>query len=109
MGIMIPIGGLDVSNVTEETIRTLALGSCIAVIIYDPLKKVAGMIHFALPDSKANPDKAEVMPGYFADTGIPLLLEKMVKLGAELKNSWVIEKGTNKTYLNKWAIFLRFL
>lgn len=39
------------------------------------------MVHVALPESSINPDKAKVKPGYFADTGIPALIQQMKGLG----------------------------
>lgn len=86
MRLDIGIGEWQVSNNHADELKTYALGSCIAVCAYDPKKKVAGLIHIALPDSKVNQTKAGKMPGYFADTGLPLLFEDMVKKGAEKKN-----------------------
>lgn len=61
---------------------TLGLGSCVGVCIRDPNKKVGGMIHVMLPDSGGN--KNTKNPGKYADTGIPLLLEEIRKLGGSL-------------------------
>lgn len=60
---------------------TLGLGSCIGLVIYDQLSKVAGMVHIMLPESPAG--KSIPKPGKFADTAVPLLLEELMKLGAE--------------------------
>lgn len=76
------IGDWAVSTNPEDTIKTYALGSCIAVIILDVKIGMAGMIHIALPDSTIDPDKAKSLPGYFADTGLPLMIEEMKRLGA---------------------------
>jgi chemotaxis protein CheD len=83
------IGEVKVSNNPEDILKTYALGSCVAVIMYDKEQKVAGMIHIALPDSSVNPKKAATRPGFFADTGLPVLLEDMRKNGATRKNSWI--------------------
>lgn len=59
---------------------TNGLGSCIGVCLWDPLLKVGGMVHIMLPDSsqsRVNLNKAK-----YADTGIALLIEEMVKIGA---------------------------
>lgn len=62
---------------------TLGLGSCVAVALYDRDRKVAGMAHIMLPDSRrfTRPEN----PGKFADTAIESLLEKMVDAGADRK------------------------
>lgn len=62
-------------------LRTLALGSCVAVIIQDSRTKTSGMVHVVLPFSNTNPGKASSMPGYFADTGILALIREMAALG----------------------------
>ena len=87
--IVVDIGDYKVSNNIEDTIKTFALGSCVAVIIYDNVIKVAGMIHIALPDSNVDKGKAEKKPAYFADTGLPLFIEELKKQGATRKNSWI--------------------
>lgn len=72
---IIGIGELAVSGVPELTIATHAVGSCIVVCVYDPITGVAGMLHFLLPDSTINPERAGNHPAVFADTGIPLLFQ----------------------------------
>ncbi|MEJ5256662.1 MAG: chemoreceptor glutamine deamidase/glutamate methylesterase CheD [Fervidobacterium sp.] len=58
---------------------TLGLGSCVGVCIRDPVAKVGGMVHVMLPESGGKPTNT---PGKFADTGIDLVIEEMVKMGA---------------------------
>lgn len=70
---VIGIGELAVSRTPSLTIATHAVGSCIAVCIFDPIAAVAGMLHFLLPESAINPERASRHPAVFADTGIPLL------------------------------------
>jgi chemotaxis protein CheD len=79
----VDIGDIKVSNDPGVTLVTYALGSCIAVCVYEPTRKVAGMIHYMLPMSAVSPEKAKVTPGMFADTGVPLLFEKMYALGCK--------------------------
>lgn len=86
MRLDIGIGEWQVSNSRDDELKTYALGSCVAVCAYDSKNRVAGLIHVALPDSKVNQEKSKKLPGYFADTGLPLLFEDMVKKGAEKKS-----------------------
>lgn len=76
------IGEWVVSSDPADIIKTYALGSCLAVIIYDSKLGIAGLIHIALPDSTIDPAKAKTRPGYFADTGLPVMIEEMKKRGA---------------------------
>jgi chemotaxis protein CheD len=86
MRLDVGIGEWKVSRNPEDVLKTYALGSCVAVITYDQQRKVAGMIHIALPESKVNADKATRLPGYFADTGLPKLIQDMEKNGALKRN-----------------------
>ena len=81
----IGIGYMKVSSTPGDEIKTYALGSCIAVVLYDKKLKIAGMIHIALPESAVNTVKAQTLPGYFVDTGLPLLLKDFKKLGGHRK------------------------
>lgn len=81
--IVIGIGEFAISAEPEAVIVTHALGSCVAVCLWDPTARVGGMIHVLLPDSKINPTRAEVQPAAFADTGIPLLFRTAYQYGVE--------------------------
>jgi chemotaxis protein CheD len=74
-----------VSNDPAVTLITHSLGSCIGLAVYDPLVKVGGMLHYMLPESDLDLQKAKDKPLMFADTGIPLLFKACYKLGAEKK------------------------
>jgi len=75
--IILGIGDMGMSSNPAEVLKTCALGSCVAVIMLDPIARAAAMAHVALPDSATNPEKAQNKPGYFADTAIPALLRLM--------------------------------
>jgi chemotaxis protein CheD len=83
--LIVGISDLKVSNNPSDILVTFALGSCIAVAIYDPMVKVGGLLHYMLPDSNLDLQKAQNQPGMFADTGVPLLFKSCYRLGAEKK------------------------
>ncbi|HSV56020.1 MAG TPA: chemotaxis protein CheD [Magnetospirillaceae bacterium] len=87
------IGEWIVSNDPREVVKTFALGSCVAVLIYDVRLRIGGMIHIALPDSSIDPGRAAAQPGYFANTGLPLMIEAMKRLGAGKPHVWVKMAG----------------
>jgi chemotaxis protein CheD len=82
---VVGIGEFQTSNDPEDILVTYSLGSCVAVVVYEPSVRVGGMLHFMLPDSEINLERAREKPAVFADTGIPLLLESCRALGADLK------------------------
>ena len=79
------VSDFKVSNNVQDMIITYALGSCIAVVVYDPRVRVGGMLHFMLAESSIDKQKAMQNPAMFADTGIPLLFKTCYKMGAEKK------------------------
>lgn len=74
---------MAVSNNSNVTLSTYALGSCVGVVAYDPLTKAAGILHLMLPESKLSAEKAANQPAMFADTGLPLLFNAMFGLKAD--------------------------
>ena len=73
MELVVGMGKYIISNKEDDIIRTFALASCVAVTVYSAEKKAAGMIHVVLPSLLRSKDIVE-RPGYFAVTGVPLLI-----------------------------------
>jgi chemotaxis protein CheD len=96
--ITVEIADLKVSSNPAVVLVTYALGSCIAVMVYDPLMKAGGMIHYMLPLSESSPEKATERPAMFADTGIPLLFHSMYSLGCKKQNLIVKVAGGGSLY-----------
>jgi chemotaxis protein CheD len=91
--LVVGVGDCKVSKDIDSTIVTYALGSCIAVMIHDPVAKVGGMLHFMLPESEQHGNKAQSSPFMFADTGIPRLFRSAYELGADKKRLVVTAAG----------------
>ena len=91
--ISVAIADMVVTRDTSAMLITHALGSCIGVTIFDPVAKVAGMIHFMLPDSKTNAQKAADKPAMFGDIGIPMLFKAAYDLGAVKERMIVCAAG----------------
>ena len=98
------VGDCKVSNGSESVLATYALGSCIAVAIHDPVTAVGGLLHFMLPESSLNPDKASQNPFMFADTGIPLLFHAAYQLGAE-KRRLVVRVAGGAQVMDESGVF----
>ncbi|MFY0542766.1 chemotaxis protein CheD [Brevibacillus sp. H7] len=64
-----------------DRLRTTGLGSCVGVVLYDAIHKVAGMAHVMLPDSSFGKG-GELTIGKYADTAIPHLIKEMERAGA---------------------------
>lgn len=76
------VADLKVSSRTDERLITYALGSCLGIVIYDPVVSVAGMLHVMLPTGTIDAAKMQDKPAMFVDSGIPMLFKECYKLGA---------------------------
>ena len=76
MQTFISIGVAQMGISANPAIMRTILGSCIGICIYDRIKKIGGMAHILLPNEikKGTPEK-------YADTAIPLLVDRMLKKG----------------------------
>jgi chemotaxis protein CheD len=81
--VVVGVGDLSASNNASITLSTYALGSCVAVVAYDPQAHAGGLLHMMLPDSSISAAKAAAQPAMFADTGLPLLFRALVGFKAE--------------------------
>jgi chemotaxis protein CheD len=91
--LIVGIAELAVANNPDVTLVTYSLGSCLGVVIYDPVARVAGLLHAMLPDSSIAPQKAAAQPGMFVDTGIPNLFRSAYGLGAQKHRISIIVAG----------------
>lgn len=81
--IIIGIGDFAVAK-APKTLYTSSLGSCLALVLYDPTIKAAGMVHILLPSHQQYKDKSN--PSKFADTAVKHLIKELKKLGASQSN-----------------------
>jgi chemotaxis protein CheD len=89
--LVVGVSDAKISSNPSVTIVTYSLGSCIGVTVYDPVLKIGGMLHFQLPTSTLDPEKARINPTMFADTGMAYLLSQLAAMGVpknRLKVLW---------------------
>jgi chemotaxis protein CheD len=70
----------DYAVAAAGTIATIGLGSCVAIVLYDPEARVGGLAHVLLPSETMSRDKSN--PAKFPTTAVPLVMEEMRRLGA---------------------------
>ncbi len=97
MDIIVGVSDMKVSNARNAVLSTYSLGSCIGIAIHDAVAKVGGLLHFMLPESSLNSEKAQTHPFMFADTGIPLFFREAYKMGAQKQRLKVIVVGGSRT------------
>ena len=82
MKYIVAVGDMKIGRSTDLVV-THALGSCLGLMVYDPVEKVGGLLHAMLPLSKINPQKAEANPYMFVDTGVPALFKALYEIGGQ--------------------------
>jgi chemotaxis protein CheD len=122
----IGISEMMISAEPGAQLITYALGSCIAVLAYDPVVRIGGLLHFQMPESKGFEQQSKENPYKFGDAGIPAMIDKLYKAGADrnrlvvgifggasmLSNDSVFQIGvrnarTSKKMLWQCALFLK--
>lgn len=101
---IVGISDCRVSTNVDDVLVTYSLGSCIGVTLYDPVIRVGGMLHYMLPLSKVSPDKARDKPAMFADTGVPMLLNEILALGAE-KSRLIVKVAGGSQLMDQNKVF----
>ena len=84
--VLLGLGDLGATKTPGDAVKTLALGSCVAVILLVPSTRCVGMVHVVLPESSLDVAKSRLKPGYFADTAIPALFDCVCRTGGTV--SW---------------------
>ena len=100
---VVAVGDMKIGR-DADLIVTHALGSCLGLVVYDPVEKVGGLLHAMLPLSKINPDKAKANPYMFVDTGVPALFKALYEIGGQ-KSRMVIKAAGCGNPLGKNDMF----
>lgn len=104
MKIVVGISDMKVSNNPEDVLITYSLGSCIGLVVWDPVAKVGGMLHYMLPDASLDKGRAEARPYMFASTGIPMLFKEAYKYGA-VKSRMVVKAVGGSQVMDAAEVF----
>jgi chemotaxis protein CheD len=91
--ILVGIGEVVYSRRPGDTLLTMALGSCVALVALDPRTGGAGVAHVALPGG-GRPDGRSRSVGYYADSAVPALLGAMARIGSAPSGQGLVFKLT---------------
>ncbi|MFC1553982.1 chemotaxis protein CheD [candidate division KSB1 bacterium] len=103
--IMVGIGGMSMSKSPGDILKTMALGSCVAVAVLTEHPRTVTLIHVALSDSNVSSEKAKLLPGYFADTAIPKLIKKYQSLGINKKSKITVKLAGGANVVDTENVF----
>lgn len=80
--LVVTISDMKLSANPEDVIVTYSLGSCLGVTAYDPKAGVGGLVHCLLPHAASARDKAREKPFMFVNTGVAMMVRKLIEHGA---------------------------
>jgi len=80
---IVGISDMKLADKPEDSLITYALGSCIGVTLFDPKRKVGGLVHCLLPFAKSDVQLSKNKPGTFVDTGVATLIKMLLDGGSE--------------------------
>ena len=72
------LGEIKISREPQDLLIAYGLGSCMGIGIYDPVAHIAGLLHAILPVYPGSGDST----AKYVDTGVPQLVDMLVKAGA---------------------------
>lgn len=81
--LIVGVADLKVCNDPRMTLVTYSLGSCLGIVVYDPVARAGGILHAMLPEAMGDRTARSFNPYKFVDTGVPLLFKEAYKLGAQ--------------------------
>lgn len=86
---IIGVADMKVTNDPNAMLVTYSLGSCLGIVVYDPVAKVGGLLHIMLPEATEEKTSPKFNPHKYVDTGVPTLFKEAYKLGAK-KNRMIV-------------------
>lgn len=102
--LVVGVADMVASNDPGAEIVTYSLGSCLGITLYDPVRKVGGLLHIMLPDSSIDPAKAVSAPHMFVDTGVPRLFQAVTGLGGDRSRA-IIRVAGGSQFLDQNRVF----
>ncbi len=66
----------------EGVLKTVGLGSCVGIALYDSFTRIGGLAHILLPSATQGRNINKKKPGTYADIAIKSLIHDMEKFGA---------------------------
>jgi len=91
--LVVGVADCKLANSQGQVLITYALGSCIAVALHDPVSRIGGLLHYMLPDSGLDRNKADRNPYMFADTGVAALVRRFKEMGGSAQRLTVRAAG----------------
>jgi chemotaxis protein CheD len=87
------IAEMKLTTVPHATLAAFGLGSCIGVAFYDPVARVAALLHAQLPLAADDEELARENPCAFVDSGIAWTIAELTRRSARTARLVVVAAG----------------
>src|SRR5579871_3510801 len=91
--LIVGIADLKTSANPSDVVITYALGTCLGITAHDPVARVGGMVHVMTPSSTLDAARAQRSPATYVDTGVSLLINECLRLGAQKSRIVLVAAG----------------
>ena len=71
------------TGIAGDVLVTYGLGSCVAIVLYDPTKRIGGLAHIMLPSRSLA--RRDDVPGKTPQSAVPTLVDQLTGLGANAR------------------------
>ncbi len=102
--LIVGISDMKLSREPADVLITYSLGSCIGLVIWDPVVKVGGLLHYMLPEARLDDARAKARPFMFASSGIPMLFKEVYRLGGA-KNRLLVKAFGGAQIMDSAGVF----
>ena len=80
--ILVEVGRYRIAS-NPTVLKSIGIGSCLSIILYDPEKRIGGMAHAMLPYYEEGRDRNN--PIKYVDTSIYVMIDELLGMGADRK------------------------
>ncbi len=80
---MVGLGAIVASRTDADVLVAHALGSCVAVCLYDPGNRAGAMVHVVLPEGDGRRGRS---PGMHMTTAVPAAVRALTELGCKKRS-----------------------
>jgi chemotaxis protein CheD len=81
--IILGVGDFVLTDDQEAKVKVYALGSCVTLILYEPIQKSLAVVHIMAPQSNSGVELNSSNCGLYADTAVPWLVREFRKRTGE--------------------------
>ncbi|MCA8943555.1 MAG: chemotaxis protein CheD [Planctomycetes bacterium] len=96
--VTVGVAQLAVSANAADVLITYALGSCIALLVWDPVARVGGLLHALLPRPSRPEERDKDPASTYVDSGVPMLFKQCYEAGA--KKERMVVKAVGGAHLD---------